>query len=188
MKDLRGTKVDGSLAIRTMHNGLFHSVALTASEEGIIRLELFETQEMDGVVLQPGTAGAAKIADQAIDELEQYFNGNLCFFTVPINLEGVTDFQRRVLRHVAQIPLGAVETYGEVALYIGKPNSARAVGGALARNPIAIRIPCHRVVAHCGHLNGFSAVGGIGTKEKLLLHEGVRVIDKRVVMVDRWKA
>jgi len=89
-------------------------------------------------------------------------------------LEGLTDFERAVLRETAKIPKGKTRTYSEIAAAIGRPHAARAVGNALAKNPLPVEIPCHRVVAGTG-IGGYSGRGGIAGKKKLLLAEGVRV-------------
>ncbi|MFA6036155.1 MAG: MGMT family protein [Candidatus Micrarchaeia archaeon] len=86
-------------------------------------------------------------------------------------LKGLTDFERAVLRETAKIPKGKTRTYAEIARAIGMPNAARAVGNALAKNPLPVEIPCHRVVASSG-LGGYSGKGGIAGKRRLLLAEG----------------
>ncbi|WP_114944883.1 methylated-DNA--[protein]-cysteine S-methyltransferase [Microvirga calopogonii] len=93
--------------------------------------------------------------------------------SVPLNMDGLTDFDRRVYEIARGIPPGRVLTYGEVAARLGIDN-ARAIGQALGRNPFAIIVPCHRVVAAGGKLGGFSANGGATTKRRLLAIEGAR--------------
>jgi methylated-DNA-[protein]-cysteine S-methyltransferase len=93
--------------------------------------------------------------------------------TVPLNMEGVSDFDRRVYEIARGIPPGRVLTYGEIASRLGIDN-ARAIGQALGRNPFAVIVPCHRVVAAGGKLGGFSANGGATTKRRLLAIEGAR--------------
>lgn len=106
-------------------------------------------------------------------ELEEYFRGKRTQFTSPIDLSGVRGpFQRKVLRHLHALPFGRVLTYGELAARSGSPGAARAVGTTMAANPLAIVIPCHRVVAASGGLGGYSA--GLSRKKKLLFHEGVQ--------------
>jgi len=91
-------------------------------------------------------------------------------------MEAYPPFSRKVWLACAEIPKGQVRTYGWIARLIGKPKSARAVGQALGRNPFAPIVPCHRVVGADGCMVGFSAPGGIRTKERLLRKEGVRGI------------
>ena len=102
--------------------------------------------------------------------LEDYFTGRPVSFQVPLNPSG-TAFDRLVWNALSAIPWGAALSYGELAEAIGKPGAARAVGGACARNPIPIIIPCHRVLQAGGSIGGYS--GGEGVKEKLLVLEGI---------------
>ena len=87
-------------------------------------------------------------------------------------LEG-TKFQIKVWNELKKIPKGQVRTYKEIAIAIGKPNSARAVANACGKNPRPIKIPCHRVIRTDGGLGGYSAKGGVSQKRKLLQMEGV---------------
>jgi methylated-DNA-[protein]-cysteine S-methyltransferase len=91
---------------------------------------------------------------------------------VRLDLDIVPEFDREVYVAARQIPPGATRTYGEIAKQIGSPHAARDVGVALARNPFAIVVPCHRVVQANGKTGGFSAPGGVKTKLKLLAIEG----------------
>jgi methylated-DNA-[protein]-cysteine S-methyltransferase len=92
---------------------------------------------------------------------------------VLLDMEGVSDFDRQVYEIARSIPPGRVLTYGEVASRLGI-NNARAIGQALGRNPFAVIVPCHRVVAADGRLGGFSANGGATTKRRLLAIEDAR--------------
>jgi O-6-methylguanine DNA methyltransferase len=92
--------------------------------------------------------------------------------TVALDMDGVPPFHRRVYEVARTIPPGTTLRYGEIAARLGTPGSARAVGQALGRNPFAIVVPCHRVLAAGGKLGGFSANGGITTKLRLLSIEG----------------
>ncbi len=102
------------------------------------------------------------------NQLEEYFSGLRWKFTVPLHLEG-TEFQLRTWRALAQVPYGQTITYGELARRIGPPGAARAVGGAMATNPVPILLPCHRVVGSGGTLGGFGP--GIAWKRRLLALE-----------------
>jgi methylated-DNA-[protein]-cysteine S-methyltransferase len=93
--------------------------------------------------------------------------------TVPLDMDSVSDFDRRVYDVARSIPPGRVLTYGEISSRLGIDN-ARAIGQALGRNPFAIIVPCHRVVAAGGKLGGFSANGGATTKRHLLAIEGAK--------------
>lgn len=107
-----------------------------------------------------------------ISELDSYFSGSLREFTSPIDYaNNGTAFQRRVWDALREIPYGSVETYGELAKRIGNPKAARAVGLANNRNPLAIIVPCHRVIGANGRLVGYA--GGLAFKQSLLELEGV---------------
>lgn len=101
-------------------------------------------------------------------QLAEYFTGARREFSVLLRPEG-TEFQRSVWTALRSIPYGSTATYGEIAAAIGNPSACRAVGGANNRNPIAIIVPCHRVVGVNGDLTGYA--GGLPTKEFLLALE-----------------
>ena len=82
-----------------------------------------------------------------------------------------TNFQIQVWSEISKIPYGKTKTYKEIAISIGKPNSARAVANACGKNPYAPTIPCHRVIRSDGKLGGYSGDGGIATKKSLLEEE-----------------
>ena len=84
-----------------------------------------------------------------------------------------TKFQIKVWNELKKIPRGEVRTYKEIAIAIGKPNSARAVANACGKNPRPIEIPCHRVIKSDGSLGGYSGKGGVSAKYKLLKKEGI---------------
>ncbi len=91
---------------------------------------------------------------------------------IPLDVSGVSEFNARVFRAVQAVPAGRTATYGEVAGIVGSPGASRAVGRAMATNPWPIIVPCHRVVAAAGGAGGFSAYGGLLTKERILKLEG----------------
>jgi methylated-DNA-[protein]-cysteine S-methyltransferase len=109
-------------------------------------------------------AGLAHIVEQ----LDAYFAGELCDFELPMNMHG-TDFQRRVWAALCEIPYGETISYGELARWVGNPKASRAVGLANGRNPVAIVVPCHRVIGADGSLTGYG--GGLDRKVWLLEHE-----------------
>lgn len=102
-------------------------------------------------------------------ELEEYFIGKRSAFTVPLNMRG-TSFQRQVWEALLGIPFGETRTYGQLATQLGNPRATRAVGAANGRNPVAIIVPCHRVIGFSGKLTGFA--GGLEAKAHLLNLEG----------------
>jgi len=108
-----------------------------------------------------------------VAELSEYFSGTRSRFDFAVDLSLVTPFQRRVLEAAADIPMGEVITYGELAGRIGQPQASRAVGQALGRNPVPVVIPCHRIVGGGGGIGGYT--GGLHIKRKLLELEGVAI-------------
>ena len=102
------------------------------------------------------------------DQLDAYFVGELSSFDVAMNLVG-TPFQRSVWSRLCEIPYGETISYGELAERVGNPKASRAVGLANGRNPIAIIVPCHRVIGADGSLTGYG--GGLERKTWLLEHE-----------------
>jgi methylated-DNA-[protein]-cysteine S-methyltransferase len=163
-----------------------------ATSEGIAGLELRTTNEAFAVSVgartrrpilpadEPSAPAAARAHLAGLErELAEHLAGTRDAFDLPLVLEGVGDWDRRVLEGVRTIPRGATASYGEVARRIGSPGAARAVGGAVGRNPIGLLIPCHRVIAGDGTLGGYggSWFGSreelLGLKERLLALEGV---------------
>jgi O-6-methylguanine DNA methyltransferase len=108
---------------------------------------------------------------QAVQELEHYFVGEKISFSCPLDLQG-TPFQARVWQALQDIPYGETRNYGEIAHAIGRPSASRAVGAANGANPVAIIVPCHRVIGSSGALTGYG--GGLPTKSWLLTLEGVK--------------
>lgn len=104
-----------------------------------------------------------------ISEMEEYFDGKRRGFDFPLDLRG-TDFQVACWRALLAIPYGETRSYADIARAVGKPNAFRAVGMANNRNPVAIVVPCHRVIASDGGLCGYG--GGLEIKRKLLELEG----------------
>jgi methylated-DNA-[protein]-cysteine S-methyltransferase len=105
----------------------------------------------------------------AVRQLREYFAGQRREFDLPLHMNG-TEFQRRVWQQLTAIPFGETWSYGQLAKQLDNPSACRAVGLANGRNPIAIIVPCHRVIGADGSLTGFG--GGIERKEWLLTHEG----------------
>ncbi|HIS89547.1 TPA: methylated-DNA--[protein]-cysteine S-methyltransferase [Candidatus Avigastranaerophilus faecigallinarum] len=106
-----------------------------------------------------------KIIRQTIKQLDEYFNGKRKKFELPLNPKG-TEFQKKVWQQLMNIPYGKTSTYKDIATLIGNTNASRAVGNANNKNPIAIIIPCHRVIGSNNKLTGYA--GGLDKKEKLL--------------------
>lgn len=148
------------------------TLEVLASARGIVTCR-FADDAVDPPRDQPGPA--SEHARQAAEQLHEYFHRRRRHFEVPLDLRG-TPFQIEAWRTLCQIPFGAVITYGEQAARMGRPLAARAVGRANAANPVAILVPCHRVVASGGRLWGYAA--GVERKRALLALElGPRVHD-----------
>ncbi len=99
-------------------------------------------------------------------QLDAYFAGERRSLDVPVRFEGGSSFQRLVWDELTRIPLGTTVSYGELAVRVGRPGAARAVGSAVARNPVSIVVPCHRVVGASGAITGYA--GGVERKRRLL--------------------
>lgn len=146
---------------------LLGRVALAATDKGLCGLGFPGLGDDLGIDCTPGSTALLR---DAAKQLQQYATGKRTAFDLPFDLSACTQFTRDVLAACAKIPFSKVETYGEVALAIGKPGAARAVGGALGRNPVAIIVPCHRVVAGNG-IGGFTA--GLHIKRLLWTIEAI---------------
>jgi AraC family transcriptional regulator of adaptative response/methylated-DNA-[protein]-cysteine methyltransferase len=154
------------------------------SRQGICLLEFSDREELERQVqsILVKTKGRLKASQnefshQLSKELKAYFEDASSRFTVPLEMIG-SEFQKLVWKELTTIPAGTTHTYSQVAEMIGKPQAARAVGHANARNPIAIVIPCHRLIGASGNLTGYG--GGIWRKEWLLQHEQEMGISDRI--------
>jgi methylated-DNA-[protein]-cysteine S-methyltransferase len=134
-------------------------------------------------------AGTGPLSNKAIqgvaEQIRSLLKGNAVDFQLDlIDLEGCSEFQRRVLLAEYKIPRGWVSTYGRIARSLGAPNAARAVGTALSRNPFPIIIPCHRAIRSNGELGGFQ--GGLNMKRALLELEGLEFSTTGKVLTSRF--
>jgi methylated-DNA-[protein]-cysteine S-methyltransferase len=120
-------------------------------------------------VPQPSSDAVIELATRQLDE---YFAGKRTTFDLPLKAQG-TAFQQSIWSALQDIPYGHTTSYGELGSAVGKPGSARAVGGAVGANPLPIVIPCHRVLASDRRITGYSGGEGIPTKEKLLGLENI---------------
>lgn len=167
-----------------LHSTMFTSpvgpLFLAASDHGLVALE-FDARLPGQQTIRPNprdlraeTKGlhfeeSAAAMQPYVRELEQYFAGQRRQFTFPLDLRG-TDFQRACWHALLAIPYGETRSYGDIARAVGRPQGFRAVGMANNRNPVAIVVPCHRVIASDGTLCGYG--GGLDVKRKLLQLEG----------------
>ena len=147
-------------------------ITIASDGEALIGL-WFDGQEHFGSTLSEAEAVRPAVIDETVEWLDQYFSGKMPDHTPKIRLIG-TDFRKRVWEKLLTVPYGQTTTYGELAAELAeggtgsaaKGTSARAVGGAVARNPISIIVPCHRVLGAGGSLTGYA--GGIEKKAALL--------------------
>lgn len=118
----------------------------------------------------PSNGRIGEVLDLAEFELRQYFSGNLRAFSVPLRFRG-SGFQQRVWQALSALRFGETTSYGALAVGLGLGGThARAIGGAVGRNPLSVIVPCHRVVGATGHLTGYA--GGVPRKIALLQLEG----------------
>ncbi len=154
-------------------------------ERGIVGLQLPETRDAEArarlLRRHPDAMEGPPPAEveRVLDRIRALLEGEkIDLADVPLNMEGVPEFERRVYEVARRIPPGATLTYGEIAARLGDKLLARDVGQALGRNPFPIVIPCHRVLAAGGKTGGFSARGGVATKMKMLQIEGAITSDE----------
>lgn len=136
------------------------TVRIQATAKGINELLFVDRPTAD--------VDSCDLIGRCIDQLDDYFSHRLFQFDLVLDFTG-TEFQRSVWDQLHRIPYGATSTYSEIAAILNKPRAMRAVGGACGKNPIAIILPCHRVVARDGALTGYAS--GLGHKQWLLQHE-----------------
>jgi methylated-DNA-[protein]-cysteine S-methyltransferase len=173
--------------METLHSTIMLSpvgpLFLAASRKGLVALE-YEVRQLGQQTIRsrplPSKSirgdsksfrfeESAKAMRQYVRELEEYFAGQRRQFDFPLDLRG-TDFQLACWRALLAIPYGETRTYADIARAVGKPRAFRAVGMANNRNPVAIVVPCHRVIASDGTLCGYG--GGLEVKRRLLELEG----------------
>jgi methylated-DNA-[protein]-cysteine S-methyltransferase len=150
------------------------------TENGVTRLQLPESDRgaTERRLRRAASAGGTPppAIEQVIADVHWYLSGRSTDFSaVALDLAGVGAFEQAVYAQLRAVRWGKTASYGEIARRMGAPHAARAVGQALARNPIPIIIPCHRILAKGHRIGGFSAYGGRLTKERLLALEGVQL-------------
>ena len=152
-------------------------VGIASSPGGLLAVTLPEPTQEDALKpLLERWGGEPLHDDPRLDgfnkrKLQRYFDGQRVLFDDPLDLRAATAFQGRVWSAVRDIPYGETRSYGQIARQVGSPGAARAVGQAMATNPLPIIVPCHRVIGSGGNLRGFG--GGLDLKRRLLKMEGV---------------
>jgi methylated-DNA-[protein]-cysteine S-methyltransferase len=137
-------------------------ILIEASDGRITKAIFPDTEEVETGRFDPALKDAVSL------QLDEYFAGVRFNFDLPLDASG-TDFQKKVWKQLGTIPYGNQITYLELAMQMGDRNLIRAVGGANARNPVSIIVPCHRVIGSGNKLIGYA--GGIWRKKWLLQHE-----------------
>jgi len=135
-------------------------VAIEASGRGVRSIHA------GGTAAAPSSAAARRMVERGRQELGEYLAGRRAFFSVPIDLEGLGTFQRKVLDLTLRVPFGETRSYSWIARQIGHPLAVRAVGTALGRNPVPFIVPCHRILRTDGSLGGYGL--GLPLKTRLL--------------------
>jgi methylated-DNA-[protein]-cysteine S-methyltransferase len=150
------------------------TLLIAATERGLCRIayDADAEQEVERLARTFGVRvlRSASPIDPARRQLDEYFEGHRHRFELPLDIDSLADFNRRVLDELARVPYGEVVTYGELATRSARPRAARAVGTVMNRNPLPIVLPCHRVIGSNGKLVGYG--GGLERKEALLRLEG----------------
>lgn len=156
-------------------------IGLAAGEKGLRRLDFVKNEAIFVERLFDRYGDRPILRSDDLDDvrraMDRYFAGKRLDFDVRVDLSDVSGFSRKVLRETARIPVGKMLTYTEVAARAGNPRASRAAGNALHHNPVAIVVPCHRVLRSDGSLGGYG--GGLHVKEWLLEHEGAWSGDAR---------
>lgn len=152
-------------------------VALAATGTGIVRCDL-PGSDPDSLVeevlvrtgLEPREGGA--LVDGAADQVIEWMDGDRRSFDLPLDWQLIGGFHRRVLEATMTVPWGETASYGEIAAMAGKPGAARAAGTALSLNPIALIVPCHRIIKSDGTTGGYGGgKKGTALKQRLLDQE-----------------
>lgn len=145
-------------------------LVVAATDEGLVLLswDLDASLERLAHEVSPRVLEAPARLDPVRRQLDEYFAHRRRRFDLPIDWTLTRGFRREVLHELATVPFGRIVTYGELAGRVGHPGASRAVGSAMATNPIAIVVPCHRVVQAGGRLGNYSGRDGVVTKRWLL--------------------
>ena len=140
-------------------------VGIAADDESICQVFFTSGESPEGFEL-----AETPVIKKASEQLAEYFDGKRKSFDLPLKLEG-TKFQTAVWQALLTIPAGETRSYKDIAILVGNPGGSRAVGMANNRNPVAVIVPCHRVIGQDGSLTGYA--GGLSIKQYLLNHEKI---------------
>ncbi|PLX25635.1 cysteine methyltransferase [Candidatus Parcubacteria bacterium] len=140
---------------------------IVADEKNILAINFTKQARLD-LAERARRKNSNALTEKCVVTLKEYFFGNKKKFSLDLEFVG-TDFQKKVWQTLVRVPYGSIISYGDLATMIGQPKAARAIGGAVNKNPIPIIIPCHRVLGSDGKLVGYE--GGLWRKKWLLQHE-----------------
>ncbi len=158
-------------------------IGLAASERGLVRISLYGAEGLsrdNHFVPRLGQASRSFEAShpapfflvEGVAQVKEYLLARRRAFDLPLDLDGFTPLALQLLEACRRLPFGEICTYRQLAASVGKPGAARFAGNMMARNPLPLVIPCHRVVGSDRRLHGFGAPGGLNTKAWLLALEG----------------
>jgi methylated-DNA-[protein]-cysteine S-methyltransferase len=137
-----------------MYTGYFESgfgmVEVTADETAVTSVRFVDKMDIEKAI-----AGGNDVTTEAVEQLMEYFSGKRRSFDMNIKLDG-TDFQKQVWRELLKIPYGKTANYSEIAQQLGNEKGVRAVSSAIGKNPIAIVVPCHRVISKDGSVGSYA--------------------------------
>lgn len=167
------------------YNSPIGPIEIYATDTAVSRVEYVGEQAGEGeeesgeesryLALSSQEAGAHPLLEEVRRQLDAYFAGDLRCFDLPLALEG-TPFQRQVWQQLLSVAYGETASYQDIAVAIDNPKAVRAVGAANGRNPVAIIVPCHRIIGSGGRAKLTGYGGGLWRKEWLLRHEGVLLV------------
>ncbi len=162
--------------LNLLQTNMLGLIGIAVSPQGLLRLRMIQKNKETFLSLNEAYGeGIYQYSEPEtrmyLDQIKSYLNQELQFFSLPIDWNCYTDFQRAVLEETLAIPYGETRSYGQVAAAIGRPKAARAVGQAEKRNEIPLVIPCHRVIGSDGSLTGYGGKENTDLKDKLLKFE-----------------
>ncbi len=163
-------------------------IGFAASERGLVRISFygaeglsrdnhFAPQKRETIRTFETSLPAPSFLADGVNQVKEYLHCWRRVFDLPLDLDGFTPLALQILHACREIPFGEICTYRQLAASVGRPGAARFAGNMMARNPLPLVIPCHRVVGSDRRLHGFGAPGGLATKAWLLTLEGHQIND-----------